>query len=150
MVALSSPISRVAAENNDIVVGTVLKPVVYLGRKVIESGAAVEGHLQCSLGSDRILLELDRVQTVSGWAPFYAELTKLKSAGQLCIRVTSAGDATHLAEESNLQSGVQQMSVPGVAILSPSADDSELLPGTPMVWRTVSRLAAMDDEQPPQ
>jgi hypothetical protein len=117
-VALTSPVSPEAAAANDVVTAQVAEPVRVKGREIIARGAGVEGHVRLRRGEKAVRLELDRVQTMSGWAPFYAQL----------LNATTRTDPE----------------IPGVAEF-PFANGPA---PTRMVWRTESLAASRDAHAP--
>src|SRR5581483_7721861 len=76
-VSLLAPVSLADAAARDTIAAVVTQPVSYRGKELIAQGAAVEGHLRVRRGENAVVLELDRVQTRAGWAPFYATLANL-------------------------------------------------------------------------
>ncbi len=122
-VSLASPISRAAAAANDVLTATVAAPVSSKGREIIARGAVLEGHLRPCRGENAVIIELDRVRTRDGWAPFYARMVSVASINQASAE--NAGPQRNADPE-----------IPGVAKISFTGKSAELAAGTQMVWRT--------------
>ena len=115
VVSLDSAISPALAASNDVVRATVVRPVFVNGREVIARGAILEGHLRSRPGGNAVIVELDRVQTRLGWAPFYARLTSLGPTSQARIQVTQrAGQMHQTLQGSDDEIGLADLEVPDV------------------------------------
>jgi len=124
LVSLNSPLSLAHVEENDLITGTITKPLLQDGRELLKAGALVEGRVRLLRGENSVILQLDRVQTSSGaWAPFYAQLLKLGSS-QAQIRTPAHTD------------------VPGVATIDLAASATELPAGMQTLWKTEPLAAA--------
>ncbi|HUO28787.1 MAG TPA: hypothetical protein VMU80_06205, partial [Bryobacteraceae bacterium] len=134
-VALVSPVSLQSAAENDLLTASVVTPVSLRGRQIIASGALVEGHVRPCRGEPAVMIELDRVQTLYGWEPFYAHLASVASA-QASMDSSSASRKT---------SGPQ---VPGVAKIVFATPSAELAAGTLMLWKTEPLEVAPAATQP--
>jgi hypothetical protein len=137
LVALGSPLSIAASEADDKVMARVVQAVKENGRTVVDAGAAIEAHVRVIPGENRLVLELDRVLTQRGWAPFYAQLVKLGS-NQAHIEDDGQGPEQGLTLRSELATELIQPEVPGVATVVLSSSDTELPAGTQMIWKTES------------
>ncbi|HZU24890.1 MAG TPA: hypothetical protein VFA04_05180 [Bryobacteraceae bacterium] len=124
-VALLSPVSAEAAAENDVITARVAEPVLLRGREIIARGAPVEGHLRLRRGENAVLLELDRVQTTAGWAPFYAQLATAPAGVQPTIPA-----------------------IPGVAELHFDSKSARLEAGATMVWKTETLSAPLEAHAP--
>ena len=90
---------------------------------MIAAGAAVEGHVRPCRGENGVIVELDRVQTRNGWAPFYARLVSVAS--------TQAAGRKHAGSRKK-----SDPEIPGVAKIVFATRSAELAAGTRMLWRT--------------
>jgi hypothetical protein len=132
-VLLASPMSLAVAAMNDVVAATVARPVLSNGREIIARGAMVEGHVRLRRGENAVVVELDRVQTRSGWAPFYAHLISLAASTQARTEDPTLPDPE----------------IPGVARITFASKSAELPAGTQMIWKTES-LRAHTEARAPQ
>lgn len=148
LVALASPLSIVDAEADDVVKASIVKPVKQNGRTVVDAGAAVEGHVRIIRGDNRLVLELDRVLTERGWAPFYAQLMRLGSNEARIQNYDRPERASLVASE--LDTTLTQPDVPGVATLVLASPEAKLSTGTQMVWRTESLQPVRQNVQAPE
>jgi tetratricopeptide (TPR) repeat protein len=130
-VSLNSPLSAAIADKNDIITAAVTEPVLWKGRELIAKGALVEGHVRPKLGQNALVIQLDRVLTNFGWAPFYAQLTSLNAGGQAQIQQSA-------------------LEIPGVAAIAFNAQTAGLPAGTQLVWRTEPLSVAPKNAQTPQ
>jgi hypothetical protein len=135
MVSPNAPVSLAAASGNDVITATVAQPVILKGRELIARGAIVEGHVRLKRGETSVVIQLDRVQTTLGWAPFYAQLISLGPTIQAHI--------PRRAEPSSLE-------VPGVATISFASETAELPAETQLVWKTEPLVATPKETPVPQ
>jgi hypothetical protein len=133
-VLLASPVS-VTTASGDVLTARVAGPVSLRGQELIVAGAAIEGHVRPCRGEHAFMIELDRVQTRNGWAPFYARLVSVASTQ--AVLESSAGKAKTATPE-----------IPGVAKIVFATQSAELAAGTRMLWRTESLTATPDAAQP--
>jgi tetratricopeptide (TPR) repeat protein len=143
VVSLGSPISAASAGATDFLGASVAEPVFSKGREIIAKGANVEGHVLPRRGENGVVIELDRVQTRTGWAPFYARMVALPSTAQNGAESPApsiAGDRTPLADPE----------IPGVAKIMFAGGSTGLAIGTRMTWRTESAELAPSGSRPPQ
>jgi hypothetical protein len=146
MVSLGSPITSATARANDALSASVAEPVFSKGQEIIARGAVVEGHVLPRRGENGVVIELDRVQTRNGWAPFYARMVSFSSASQASVKSivpslngAEFGDRTVLSEPE----------IPGVTRITFASGSAGLAAGTRMIWRT--ELAEPTTEsRPPQ
>ncbi len=139
IVSLNSPVSRAAAAESDVLTATVAQPVLWKGRELIARGATVEGHIRPRRGENSMVIQLDRVQTRLGWAPFYAQALSLGSAAQ-----------AHIQTQDNDRAQLGELEVPGVAIIGFASQAAELPPGTQMLWKIEPLVSAPKDAPVPQ
>lgn len=141
IVALQSPVSPAAAMANDIIAASVAQPIVVHGREIVNRGAAIEGHVLPRRGQEAVVVELDRIRTKDGWAPFYARLIALngtpRAEGVRASRVDISKPASMPDPE-----------IPGVAKIELSGEHAELSPGTQMTWRTEPLTAPVETRAP--
>ncbi len=150
LVSLNSALSLTKAEESDLVTASVVKPVIEKGRELIPAGAAVEGRSRLKRGQNSVIIELDRVQTSSGWVPFYARLLRVASE-QVQIQRSEMDAKSHLAFViASDQADLTQPDIPGVATLTFLTKESELPAGTQMVWQTESLFVPRKDVASPQ
>jgi tetratricopeptide (TPR) repeat protein len=133
VVSLPSPITLKDASASDLLTARVADAVIFKGRKIIESGANIEGHVLPRRGENGVIIELDRVQTRTGWSPFYARLVSLSPASQLGVetapsRPFDADTGNHL--------GLTDPQIPGVAKVKFANGSTGLAGGTQMTWKT--------------
>ena len=146
MVSLRSPITSATTSANDTLSASVAEPVFSKGQEIIARGAVVEGHVLPLRGENGVVIELDRVQTRNGWAPFYARMVSFPSAPQAGVKSivpslsgAKFGDSTVLSEPE----------IPGVTRVTFASGSAGLAAGTRMIWRT--ELAEPTTEsRPPQ
>lgn len=143
-VALASPISPAAAAANDVIQASVAAPVSVGGRKIVEAGAAVEGHVRLRRDKNEVVIELDRVETRNGWAPFYAHLVAMTPDRR--APVSGANAAGRMPPGDGDEPDVD---VPGVGRLQFAAGSAEAPAGTRMVWKTEA-LPASGETRAPQ
>jgi hypothetical protein len=134
-VSLGSPVSVTTATESDLLTARVAAPVVLRGHEIIAAGAAVEGHVRPWRGENGVIVELDRVQTRHGWAPFYARLVSVAST-QAQVE-SSAGSRKKSDPE-----------IPGVAKIVFATRSAELAAGTRMLWRTEPLAVTPNSVQP--
>lgn len=138
-VSLSSPVSLASAAATDVITGTAVDPVLLKGREIIARGAAVEGHVRLRRGENAVVLELDRIQTRQGWAPFYGRMVSLNPAAQ--VRFDAGGSDESAGLNPN---------VPGVVTLRFNNGSAGLATGTQMVWKTEALHAPVPESHAPQ
>jgi tetratricopeptide (TPR) repeat protein len=149
LVALNSAVTRASVLQSDLITATVGKAVINNGREVIKAGAAIEGHVRVK-GGTSLAIQLDRVQTTTGWVPFYARLEKVGSSvvqiqnigtpGQVPVALMNSDDAADLTEPD----------IPGVATVTFASNDVELPSGTQMIWTTGSLSVEHKEALAPQ
>ncbi len=149
-VLLGSPLSLAVAAANDVVRATVAQPVLSNGHEIIARGAMVEGHVRLRRGENAVVIELDRVQTLSGWAPFYAHLVSLASniPQARTDREDTRRGANPPARKSADSAMLADPEIPGVAKISFLSRSAELPAGTQMIWKTEPLLAPTDARAP--
>ena len=150
LVSLNSTVSVATAEQSDVVTATVAKAVMQNGRELIKAGAVIEGHVRPNRGDNSLVMQFDRVQTATGWVPFYAQLLKLGSSaaqveglggnGKLPVALLKVDSDTALAEPD----------IPGVATIAFASKEAELSTGTQMIWRTQPLLVEHTEGLVPQ
>jgi len=150
-VSILSPLSPATAGAGDLLRATVAEPVTVGGHEILERGAVIEGHVRPRRGANAVVIELDRVETRKGWAPFYAHLVSLAENVQARITGTQASanavSAGRKFYADNL--AMPDPEVPGVAVLEFTSGSSELPAGTRMIWKT-ERLATATESRAPQ
>jgi tetratricopeptide (TPR) repeat protein len=134
-VSLGSPVSVTTTTESDLLTARVAAPVALRGHEIIAAGAAVEGHVRPWRGENGVIVELDRVQTRHGWAPFYARLVSVAST-QAQVE-SSAGSRKKSDPE-----------IPGVAKIVFATRSAELAVGTRMLWRTEPLAVTPNSVQP--
>jgi tetratricopeptide (TPR) repeat protein len=129
IVSLRSAITPASVLASDVLTASVAEPVFSRGHEMIARGASVEGHVFPDRGGRAFVIELDKIQTHSGWAPFYA-------------RLVSAAGAVPISSASEFAEPV----IPGVAKINLAG---EMAAGTRLIWKT-ELLAAPKDAGSPQ
>ena len=97
-----------------------------------------------------MVIELDRVQTRNGWAPFYARMISLASTPQ--VRVEGSGpqdNENHLQSRSTNSVVMADPEIPGVAQVGFTGNPAEVPAGTRLVWKT-EPLVMQIEARPPQ
>lgn len=145
-VSFNSPVSPATADENDALTATAARAVVWKGHELIAKGAAVEGHIRVKRGENSVVIELDRINTQRGWAPFYAQLISLDAAGQTHIQNAGAKAQAHHDDDPDLT----DFEIPGVATIRFNTRAEELPAGTQMVWRTEPLFVAPKEAPIPQ
>ena|GEM_PF-3127107 len=141
IVSLVSPVSPASAAVNDVLTATVAAPVFLRGHEIIARGAIIEGHVRPLHGRNSVTIELDRVKTREGWAPFYAHIVSLAATAQ--AKAEGAG------QESGERTTPADPEIPGVARIDFAGKSGELAAGTQMIWKT-EPLAAPTEAHAPQ
>lgn len=148
VLALQSPITAAGASENDVLTATVAQPVYWKKREIVAAGAAVEGHVLPLHG--QIIVEFDRIQMKSGWAPFYARLVSVSGSSQITAEILEARkvpDAGPLDPRSSIVAADPE--IPGVAKIDlPHGPVAELPAGTKMAWKTESLGMPIQMRQP--
>ncbi len=119
-IVLRTAVTPSSAASGSTVQATVLLPIKKGGQTLLEAGAQVEGDVRMEWNSNTLILELSRIQTHHGWAPFYAKLVKFESAGAYQVQ----SDPSARPEVPGL---ARMMFTPGAAAINP---------GTQMLWKT--------------
>ena len=134
-VSLNSALNAMPSEDSGLITATVVRPIFANGRKLIDAGATVEGHVRADRGGHGLVIQLDRVETLHGWAPFYARLVTLVSSNQ--VRINAIETTAQLAAaETDGGEQLPRPEVPGVAVLTLETKDTVLRAGTLMLWKT--------------
>ena len=81
------------------------------------------------------MIQLDRVHTQRGWAPFYAKLVKLDAASQAQIQPQNPEQVRLALLQSDPNAEFPEPEVPGVATVIFQRSKGELPAGTKMVWK---------------
>ncbi len=150
LLALTSALSSTSAADNDTIYATIVKPVVVGGRELIKAGAPVEGHVRLKQGGSALMLQFDRVQTSSGWAPFYAQLTKLGTTAARVEGQAPQDQLVHTLLVSDNSTDLTEPDIPGIATIIFNAGETELSSGTQMIWKTQPLLVEHKDALTPQ
>ncbi|HLH02512.1 MAG TPA: hypothetical protein VKX25_07070 [Bryobacteraceae bacterium] len=141
-VALDGALNVMA--DSDAVVGRVLQPVMHRRRRLIETGARVEAHVGRKLGSGAIVLELDRVQSLNGWTPFYAEPIRMDLPAGVQMVTADEERAKELTSGFDPMAELPETEVPGVVKLHFADTNARVPAGAEMWWRTVSPVTTAD------
>ncbi|MDQ2843387.1 MAG: hypothetical protein M3Y72_20575 [Acidobacteriota bacterium] len=148
-VSLLSPVSESTASEHDLLAAAVVNPVLWKGHEIIARGAVIEGHVLRRLAENAVIIELDRVKTRSGWAPFYAHLVSVEPVSAQVIIEGAAPQKAGLGRRLDNQGVLADPEIPGVATIHFDGRSAELAAGTTMVWKTES-LVAPAEAGPPQ
>jgi hypothetical protein len=127
-----------SALENDVITATVAKAVTDKGHELIKAGAIIEGHIRLKRGERALGIQLDRVQTPSGWTPFYAQLARVGSSAVEIQNLASKGQVPVALFKFDISADLTMPGIPGVATIVFVTNDTELPKGTQMIWKTQS------------
>ncbi len=128
-VELSWPINSSTTDQTDLLKARVSQSVRYKNKEIILQGAGIEGHVFRRWVGGEFRIEIDRINTVNGWKPFYG---RLLSIGGNAINLKQEMHSTTVQPNGSVTSLVQ---IPGVAVIKATSGE-EISAGTGMVWTT--------------
>jgi hypothetical protein len=127
---LLSPISSSTTDSSDLLKAVVSQTVRHRGSEIILKGAEIDGHIFRRRIDGGFAIEIDRINTVSGWMPVYARLVSSDDA-----HVVISRQQDYLKSYIPTRIATSNVPTPGVAIIKLTSD-AEIPAGTGMVWVT--------------
>jgi len=128
-IKLLLPIGASTADRSDLLKAVVSQTIRHRGSNVILEGAEVEGHVFRHRIDGAFEIEIDRIDTASGWMPVYARLISIDAP------VLIAEQLDYLKPSIPTRAATPDIPTPGVAIIKMNSD-REIPAGTAMVWLT--------------